>query len=268
MNASLKAARSSATHAILLRVAYDGAPFSGCALQSNAQTVAGVLFPAIRQMDAQSGGLRLASRTDAGVHALEQFIAFDTSSKISSRGWLLGLTSLVPPQVAITQVSRVEPGFHPAKQAVLKLYRYLILRGTIRDPFLEDRAWRVFQSLDDERMRAEMQALVGEHDFRAFRSSSDKRTNTVRHIHRVSLEENSHRVLAFEIEGDRFLHNMVRIIVGSLVDIGRGKVASGAFDRAFVSGERTELGMTAPASGLYLARLILRTEGTDKWPYQ
>ena len=258
------------SHAILLRLSYDGASFSGCALQSNAPTIAGVLHHALCQMDPTCGRLRVASRTDAGVHALEQYVACDTSARISSRGWLLGLTGLLLPQIAVTRVSRVERGFNPSREAVLKVYRYVIVQGTIRDPFLEGRSWRVFQSLDLELMREQAETLIGTHDFRAFRSSNDRRQDTRRRIRRIQLEpsEGVSPLLTIEVEGDRFLHNMVRIIVGTLVDIGRGQRVPGAFSRALSSGLRTDLGMTAPASGLYLARLFLRTDGEEHWPYQ
>ena len=159
-------------------------------------------------------------------------------------------------------------GFNPSKAAERKTYRYLILRGTIRDPFLEDRAWRVFDTLNVESMRREAQALVGVHDFAAFRSSADFRDHTERHIQRAEVVQpvENPRLLAIEIEGNRFLHNMVRIIVGTLVDVARGKREAGAFERAFKSLDRLDLGVTAPAAGLYLAQLTLRELGDDPWP--
>jgi tRNA pseudouridine38-40 synthase len=254
---------------ILLTLAYDGASFSGFAAQDNtAHTVAGVLGSAVAKMDPSARGMRVASRTDAGVHARGQVACFDSGLRIESRGWLLGLSGHLPPQIAVQRVARVRPGFHPSKAAIAKTYRYLILRGTLRDPFLHGRAWRVHDRLDVAAMQAEARSLIGTHDFAAFRGSPDRRTTTTRTISVAELSEvgEGARCLAFEIRGDRFLYHMVRIIVGTLVDVGRGKLAPGAIVRAQRSGQRIDLGMTAPPDGLCLERIELSESGHDEWP--
>jgi tRNA pseudouridine38-40 synthase len=253
---------------VLLTLAYDGARFSGFAPQSTGRTVAGVLTQAILAMDPAAGKLRVASRTDAGVHARGQVASFDARLQIESRGWLLGLSGHLPPEVAVQRVARVEPGFNPSQAAVGKTYDYWILRGTVRDPLLHGRAWRVHERLDLPAMQREAQSLLGTHDFVAFRGASDRRINTVRTITRADLGElpGQPRCLSFAIRGDRFLYHMVRIIVGTLVDVGRGNCEPGAFARAFKSGERTDLGMTAPPDGLYLDRIELSDWGTAEWP--
>jgi tRNA pseudouridine38-40 synthase len=257
-----------ARHGILLTLAYDGSRFSGFAPQSNGVTVAGVLRDAILQMDPSAGALRVASRTDAGVHARAQVVCFDAELDIESRGWLLGLSAFLPPEVAVQRVARVEAGFNPSQAARGKTYHYWILRGTIRDPFLAGRAWRVHDALDLDAMRSEARALLGTHDFAAFRGSADRRENAVRTMTVAEIRELEHwpRCLCFEIRGDRFLYNMVRIIVGTLVDVGRGRERPGAFVRAFESKERTDLGMTAPPDGLYLDRVELADWGRSEWP--
>lgn len=254
---------------VLLTLAYDGASFSGFAAQDNtAHTVAGVLSGAIAKMDPNARGMRVASRTDAGVHARAQAACFDAGLRIESRGWLLGLSGHLPPQIAVQRVAYVRPGFHPSKAAIAKTYRYLILRGTVRDPFLHGRSWRVHDRLDVELMRAEARSLLGTHDFAAFRGSPDRRTTTTRTISEAELSEvaGNPRCLAFEIRGDRFLYHMVRIIVGTLVDVGRGKLAPGAIARAQRSGKRIDLGMTAPPDGLCLESIELSDSGHDEWP--
>lgn len=257
-----------ARHGILLTLAYDGSRFSGFAPQNNGVTVAGVLRAAIQKMDPSVGALRVASRTDAGVHARAQVACFDTQLDIESRGWLLGLSAFLPPEVAVQRVARVEAGFNPSKAARAKTYHYWILRGTIRDPFLAAKAWRVHDALDLRAMREEAEALLGTHDFSAFRGAADRRENAVRTISVAELStiEHAPRCLRFAIRGDRFLYNMVRIIVGTLVDVGRGSREPGAFARAFVSRERTDLGMTAPPDGLYLDRVELEDWGHAEWP--
>jgi len=257
-----------ARHGILLTLAYDGSRFSGFAPQKNGVTVAGVLREAIHEMDPSVGALRVASRTDAGVHARAQVVCFDAELDIESRGWLLGLSAHLPPEVAVQRVARVAVGFNPSQAARAKTYHYWILRGTIRDPFLAGRAWRVHDALDLAAMRNEAQALLGTHDFSAFRGSADRRENAVRTITvaEVRVLEHWPRCICFEIRGDRFLYNMVRIIVGTLVDVGRGTQRPGAFLRAFESKERTDLGMTAPPDGLYLERVELEDWGHAEWP--
>jgi tRNA pseudouridine38-40 synthase len=253
---------------VLLTLAYDGAPFSGFAAQHNGRTVAGVLTDAVRKMDPSAGALRVASRTDKGVHARAQVVCFDSSLHIESRGWLLGLSGHLPPEVAVLRVARVAAGFNPSQAALQKTYRYWILRGTVRDPFLHGRSWRVHDRLDLGLMQEEARALLGTHDFRAFRGSADHRTTTERTMRVAQLDEvpNQPRCLVFEIQGDRFLYHMVRIIVGTLVDVGRGTRVPGAFERAYQSGNRTDLGMTAPPDGLHLDRIELSDWGHSEWP--
>ncbi len=254
---------------VLLTLAYDGASFSGFVAQDNtARTVAGALGIAIATMDPTAGSLRVASRTDAGVHARGQVASFDSGLRIASRGWLLGLSAHLPPQIAVQSVARVHPNFNPSKAALAKTYRYLILRGTVRDPFLHGRAWRVHEPLDLDAMRTEARALLGTHDCVAFRGAKDRRTTTVRTISVAEIHEvpGVPRCIAFEIRGDRFLYHMVRIIVGTLVDVGRGSIAPGAIARAQRTGERTDLGMTAPPDGLCLERIELAESGHEQWP--
>ena len=255
-------------HGVLLTLAYDGSLFSGFAAQANARSVAGVLREAILKMDPGAGALRVASRTDAGVHARAQVVCFDTRVTIESRGWLLGLSGHLPPEVAVQRVARVPAGFNPSRAAVGKTYHYWILRGTVRDPFLAGRAWRVHDALDLPAMREEARALLGTHDFSAFRGAADRRENAVRTIRVADLAElpDQPRCVRFEIVGDRFLYHMVRIIVGTLVDVGRGTLEPGAFSRAFHLQERTLLGMTAPPDGLYLDRVELADWGHSEWP--
>ncbi len=254
---------------ILLEIAYDGQRYSGLAIQQNAVTIAGVLQRAIHTMDPEANALRVCSRTDAGVHAQQQYVCFDTDTRISMRGWLLGLTGELPPDIAITRAARVESGFEPSKRARRKTYRYNVLQGTVRDPFLEGRSWRVFERLNHGRMRAEAQDLLGTHDFCAFRGRYDFRTNTVRTIEDIDISVSAEhpRLLSIRVTGNAFLYNMVRIIAGTLVDVGRGKRERGAIQRALADGDRLHLGMTAPAGGLFLEAIDLNVTTLDEWPY-
>lgn len=253
---------------MLLTVSYDGALFSGFVRQSNARTVQQVLDGAVRAVDPVASPTRCTSRTDAGVHAQAHPVAFDTEAGISSRGWVLGLLQHLPEDVGIVRAEHVPRGYDPRRHARSKTYRYVILRSPVRDPLLVGRAWRVGYKLNLGLMHDAAAMLAGRHDFAAFRGSSDTRTDTVRHLFRVEVRtaRSDPRLCEIEISGDGFLYNMVRIVAGTLVDIGRGRLKKQAFTSAFASGSRAELGVTAPAEGLYLAGVELATRGSAGWP--
>lgn len=255
---------------VLLSVQYDGTRFSGFARQPTARTVAGELDGAVTAIDPHASLVRGASRTDSGVHALDQRVAFDSAIDIPARGWALALPRHLSDEVSIARASRVDLDYDPRAHAVRKTYRYLVLCSPVRDPFLRDRACLVRDRLNHEVMHTEARTMVGTYDFRAFRTSSDPRTDTVRTIFRADVFHEDDRVLVIEVEGDRFLHRMVRIIAGTLIDIGRGRLEPGAIRRGIDSGSRAVLGTTAPACGLYLAKMKLDDEArwTDNWPYQ
>ena len=255
-------------HGILLTVAYDGRPFAGFARQPAARTIAGELDGAVRAIDPRASLVRGSSRTDSGVHALAQRVAFDATLDIPPRGWASALSAELPAEIAIVRAARVAPGFDPRHHSLEKTYRYVVLESAVRDPFLEGRAWRIADRLNHAAMAEEARALVGQHDFTAFRSSTDTRTETVRQILRAEVRSalSDARCLAIEVEGDRFMHRMVRIIAGMLVDVGRGRLEPGAAERALRSGDRRDLGITAPPDGLYLLSTQLADEGHDGWP--
>jgi len=255
---------------ILLTVAYDGTPFSGFARQAQARTVQGELDGAVRAMDPNASLVRGLSRTDAGVHARAQWVAFDSEKELTVKKWVTGITHNLPAEIAVVRAARVPVGFDPRPHAVHKRYRYLVLQSPVRDPFLEKRAWRIDDRLNHQAMKEAAQLLVGRHDFRAFRTASDPRLDTIRHMQRVELTHprGDDRCLAIDVEGDRFLHKMVRIIVGTLVDVGRGRLRPEVVAAALTSGDRRTLGMTAPAEGLYLEHIELDDRGQDAWPDQ
>jgi tRNA pseudouridine38-40 synthase len=239
---------------ILLRVAYDGGPFSGFAIQPKARTIAGELLGAVRAVDPAVSEVRGASRTDAGVHARDQCVAFDPTRALPPRAWLHEVNRQLPKEIAVRSAVEIARGFAPRFHALQKTYRYLVLGDSIRDPLYEGRVWRVpdlgTPSLED--LKHEAAALVGTHDFGGFRSSADQREDTVRTIYSATIDRRDDNVLAIEVTGSGFMHNMVRIIVGALIDMGRGRLEPGAFARCLVSKDRRHLGITAPPEGLYL----------------
>jgi tRNA pseudouridine38-40 synthase len=270
-NAALPDVPDAAGPAILLTVAYDGRGFAGFAPQPSQRTIAGELLGALRALDPTIREVRGASRTDAGVHARDQRVAFDPTASIPPRGWVLGATRHLPPEIAVRRAALVPAGFTPRFRGVAKTYRYLIVRDLVRDPFLEGRAWRVEGLIPDGAVaiaREEAARAIGTHDFAAFRSSSDERERTVRTLHAVDVLENAAepRLLSITVRGDAFMHNMVRILVGTIVDVARGRLAPGAIARAIASRDRRDAGITAPPDGLCLDRVELEDEGHSPWP--
>jgi tRNA pseudouridine38-40 synthase len=256
---------------VLLTVAYDGGPFAGFVVQPGQRTVAGELLGALRELDPSVREIRGASRTDAGVHAHGQRVAFDTQVTIPPRGWVLALARHLPKEIAVRRAAFVPERYTPRFVSVGKRYRYLLLRDPVRDPFLEGRVWRAPGIAGDEplaRAQREAALAVGTHDFAAFRSADDPRKNTVRTLRAVSvsIDPGDARVVRVDVEGDAFMHNMVRILVGTLVDVARGQLPPGAITRALASGDRRQAGITAPGQGLYLEEVLLPDEGTEGWP--
>ena len=249
-------------------MAYDGEAFHGWAAQNDARTVEEVLRGAVVAVDPRASSLRGASRTDAGVHAEGQLVAFDTALEIPSRGWVLGINQHLPADVAVRAGRAVPAGFAPRFGARGKRYRYRVLVDPIRDPLIRGRAWRV-PDLDAGAMAAEAAAARGTHDFASFRGAGDQRPTTVRTLSRVDVErEADPRVVAVVVEGDAFLYNMVRILVGTMVDVARGRLPIGAVAQALDARDRRSAGTTAPAHGLVLEQVdVALPEGAgDRWP--
>lgn len=255
---------------VLLTVAYDGTDFSGWASQRDTRTVEETLRGAIRALDPRAEGPRGSSRTDAGVHARGQLAAFDTTLDIPPRGWVLALNRHLPDDVAVRAARSVPIAFSPRFSSRKKRYRYAIVLDKVRDPLLRSRAWRIGYELDMEKMDREARAIVGTHDFRAFRSAGDERDDTTRTIHAVTIERSADdaRIWTIAIEGTAFLYNMVRILVGTLADVARGHLPEGTIARALEAKERKFAGQTAPAHGLLLeyVDVALPDEAGDPWP--
>ena len=262
-------------HGVLLQVAYDGTAFNGWATQKEGRTVHDTLAAAIHALDPNASAPRGTSRTDAGVHAEGQLAAFDASLEIPPRGWVLALNQHLPDDLSVRSARTVPPDYNPRFASRNKRYRYRILLDRVRDPLLRTRAWRIGWTLDVARMARELATIRGTHDFAAFRAAADPRPDTVRTMRRVWLEEPSQEaqergghVLSIVIEGDAFLYNMVRILVGTLMDVARGKLKEGTITRALQSKERRGVGVTAPPHGLTLEWIDVELpEGaSEPWP--
>lgn len=263
---------------VCLVVAYDGSAFAGWQSQPGERTVQATLEKAVATLSGVEGRVFGASRTDSGVHAYGQVAAFDSPREIALHGWQRGLNGRLPEDISIQSATVCAEGYNPRYDALAKTYRYLLHLGPARDPLLRGRAWhlgprlarplggrptRPEDWLNIPAMREAAAELIGEHDFRAFKSSRDPRKSTVRKLTRVDIAHWRGRtdLLAIEVRGNAFLHNMVRIIAGTLVDVGRERAT--AADVAAVlrpQGARDEAGQTAPPHGLYLVEVELGRE--------
>lgn len=266
-------------HGVRLIVAYDGTDFHGWQAQPRVRTVQQTLEAALKAMGLETSRLRGASRTDAGVHAEGQVVSFACDRALPPAAFTLGLNGLLPADVSVRSASAVDRRYDPRNDARGKLYRYRVFVGPTRDPLRRRQAWRVGPQLarpdvaradrrvvaedylDIEAMQAAADAMVGTHDFRAFRASTDERENTERTMRRIAIlpgYEGHPEQLAIEVEGTAFMKNMVRIFAGTLLDVGRHRLDVDRV-RALLgsAGRRQDGGPTAPAHGLCLVRIEL-----------
>jgi tRNA pseudouridine38-40 synthase len=249
-------------HGVCLVVAYDGTDFHGFQRQPGQRTVQGELERAASEMAGHPVSIRGAGRTDAGVHALGQVVAFDSARLISERGWMLGLNTKLPDDIRVQRARACAPDYHPRFDAVGKRYRYLLQLGEAKNPLLRHRAWQLGKwRLDVARMREAAQALIGTHDFRAFRASDDERENTVRTLWAIEITEHfagDPSLVALDFHGNAFMKNMVRILTGTLVEVGIGRLPVQAMSGLLgPQAQRSEAGQTAPPQGLTLVEVEL-----------
>jgi tRNA pseudouridine38-40 synthase len=238
-----------------LVVEYDGTNFAGWQRQDGQPTVQGWLEKGFLAMTGQAVTVRGAGRTDAGVHAEAQVANVEIDSRIPTLGFLRGLNTHLPPEIAVLEVADAATDFSARHDARGKIYRYLVWNHPVRSPSQTRRSWHVYDPLDTHAMREAAASLLGEHDFRGFRSSDCDRTNTRRIIRRFDVRRDG-AMLALEVEGTAFLRNMVRILAGTLVAVGKGKMSLERVADVLENGDRTKAGVTAPACGLTLVRVI------------
>lgn len=239
---------------IRLVVEYDGTDFVGWQRQLNGPSIQGSIEEATRRLTGMETSVVGAGRTDAGVHALGQVAAFTTRSRLSLVELRRGLNALLPRSIAVCAVDEVPRAFDPRRDACGKLYRYQVWNAEARSPLLARTSWHVRHPLDAVAMQAAANLLVGEHDFSAFRAADCERRNPVRLMRRLEILRQGHR-LNIETEATAFLKHMVRIIVGTLVDVGRGYLPAAAVGEILASRDRTRAGPTAPPLGLQLVRV-------------
>src|SRR5215470_14584516 len=237
-----------------LTIAYDGTDFHGWQIQSGKPTIQGEIVAVLRRLTQENIAIHGAGRTDAGVHALGQVASFRTQTALSTGELQRALNALLPATIRITAAEETGPDFNARWSALAKTYRYRLYRGKVVPPMI----WRYVLHypfpLDEQRMREAAERFVGTHDFAAFAASTgseedDRERSTVREVYATALERYGEE-LVFTVRGRSFLRYMVRKLVGTLLDVGRGRLAPEDIDSLYRSRDRSKSGPTVPPQGL------------------
>lgn len=244
-------AENGALKRIMIRVSYDGTDHHGWQSAENVRTVAGDIDRALKMLTGEDIRVSGASRTDAGVHAKGNLAVFDTASTIPPERFSYALNTYLLKDIRITESREVDPDFHPRSAKTVKTYVYRIQTGEFPDPLRERYTWHIDYSLDIDAMKEAASFLTGEHDFRSFCSVHTDVKTTVREILSADVGKDDDEII-ITVKGYGFLYNMVRIIAGTLVEVGRGGKKPGDIPRILEGRDRTLAGPTAPAKGLTL----------------
>ncbi len=249
---------------LLLTLRYDGTGYHGWQVQPRVMTVQQALQDAIQAVTGVRAGVIGCSRTDAGVHADMFCCTFDTESRIPVERFPLALNQHLPADIAVYRCEEVASDFHPRYQARGKRYRYHIWNDHCRNPFWDRYALRRTGHLDEEMLNKAAKAFVGTHDFAAFcaAGADTAADDTVRTVQMAQVQRQGD-LLTFTVEADGFLYNMVRIMVGTLLDIAAGVRPSDAIETALNTKKREDAGFTAPALGLFLERVYYEEGETN-----
>jgi tRNA pseudouridine38-40 synthase len=237
---------------IMLILEYEGTQYHGWQRQKEALTIQAVVEDTIRMMVHEPVALIASGRTDAGVHAKHQVCHFLTQTQIRPESIRDGLNALLPDDMYIKKVQYAPLDFHSRYRVKTKTYEYRILARKEPDLFTRNFVWHIRTPLDIDAMRQCMSLLVGKHDFSSFRSTGSGNRDPVREMTRAAVHTSKHDVISFMFEANGFLRHMVRNIVGTVVDVGRGRMGVGDFKEVFYSRDRTRAGRKAPAQGLFL----------------
>jgi len=245
---------------IRLLLEYDGTRYHGWQRQSDAATIQGVVEAAVARLTGEAIALIGSGRTDAGVHARGQVANFRTDSPIPLKAFHQGLNSLLPRDIAVLSASEAPPEFHARKSARAKTYEYRILNRETRSPLHHNYSWWIAGPLDLEAMAGAAAVLPGEHDFTAFRSSGSDNLNPVRRVLAAEWRYDAGGWLTFTITATGFLRGMVRSLVGTMAEVGRGKAPPTRLAELLESRARHLAGPTAPPQGLYLVEVFYDNE--------
>lgn len=239
---------------LLFTLRYNGGVYHGWQVQQNAVTVQEVFQNAVEAVLGKREGITGCSRTDAGVHANMYCCNMHTQHAISEERLMAALNAHLPEDVAVYGCREVPADFHARYSCVSKEYKYLIWNSPCRNPFYEGRALHYKRPLSADFLHEQAQAFVGTYDYAGFASSGGSVTDTVRTVKRFKAEENG-GLVTLTVEADGFLYNMVRIMVGTLLEISEGEAPAGTLRDIILSKDRSRAGKTAPAHGLYLNKV-------------
>ncbi len=244
---------------------YDGTRYNGWQIQRNGITIQGLIEDVIYRITRQRIKVIAAGRTDAGVHAIAQVAAFSIESSLTTEIFMAAMNAYLPRDIRVMSVEDVPLDFHPRYDAVGKRYFYLILNSHMSSVFLENFTWRIAEPLDIEAMKMASVYLTGEHDFSSFRASKCGAKTAVRYMANIDIQAiesigfmtvSLHGpVIKVSMEANAFLRHMVRNIVGTLVEVGRGRIKPDTVKEILELKDRRLSGPTAPAKGLFLERI-------------
>ena len=242
-----------------LTLAYDGTAYAGWQVQPDRRTVQEVLQGVLAKITGQTVHAVASGRTDAGVHALGQVASFRTESRLAAQVFRRALNAQLPDDITVIEAIDVPEEFHALRDTLRKRYRYVIHDGPVRDIFARHYCWQFYHGrLDAEAMHRAAQILQGTHDFKSFETSGAERLSSVRTIFEIFVRRGEGplgHVVTLEVEADGFLYNMVRTIVGCLVEVGRGVRDDAWIAQVLAAVDRRVAGATAPPQGLFLVRV-------------
>ncbi len=239
---------------IALGIEYDGSQYFGWQRQREVVSVQQYLEQALSKIACHPVELTCAGRTDAGVHATGQVVHFETTSERPERAWTLGMNANLPDAIAVKWARTVADDFHARFSATARRYRYIIYNSPLRPGILKPGLTHIYGKLDADKMNMAAQALLGEHDFSAFRAAQCQSKSPFRNVTHVSVERLGDYIKV-EIQANAFVHHMVRNIVGSLLEIGQGTQPVDWMASLLAGKDRTQAAATAKANGLYLVRV-------------
>ena len=240
---------------IKLTICYDGSRYAGWQFQKNALSIQEVIQDAIKKITGEKVNLAGSSRTDAGVHAEAQIANFKTHTKIPLDNLKLALNSCLPRDIVVTHIEEVGLKFNSQHNAKYKIYRYTIFNNDYLDPFMRKYAAKCFFKLDIAKMRKAAKILTGRHDFKSFQTVDGEEKNAIRKIEYIKIEKSGDIVYIY-MKADGFLYNMARAIVGTLVEVGRGKFGVEKTIEILAKKDRRFCGPTMPAKGLCLVKVL------------
>jgi tRNA pseudouridine38-40 synthase len=257
-----------------LTIAYDGTDYAGWQVQRGHRSLQGAFQETLKQIVGKRTHVAASGRTDAGVHALGQVVSFETDSDLSAETFKRALNAHLPRDIVVINAEEAPPGFHARRDAVRKRYRYILQDSRVRDVCRLRYVHHIYKRLDVAAMQKAAEILVGTHDFACFESAGSRRASTVRTIYELTVRRGESRdqesgagqgrgaeypnpadIVEIEVDADGFLYNMVRNIVGTLLEVGQGRAGEQWVAEVLAARDRRQAGQTAPPQGLFLVHV-------------